>query len=119
MIVLPIGSNAKGSLPRLLFHALLRLKAPSAGKIHPSKVIIIKMAERLMYQTRSSPAADPNEARLDSFITICQRSIQGDQAFFLQGEFRGQTVYFCTEACQQVFLSDPEGFIAAHSKRRA
>jgi YHS domain-containing protein len=77
------------------------------------------MAQRINIQTQKSPAADPNESRLDSLQTICQRSIQGDQAFFPQGEFHGQTVYFCTEACQQVFLSDPERFITAHSKRRA
>ena len=77
------------------------------------------MAQQIKINIPSSPAADPNEARLVLLKTICQRNILGDKAFFPQGEFHGQTVIFCTEACQQVFLSDPECFITAHSKRRA
>jgi YHS domain-containing protein len=77
------------------------------------------MAQQIKIKPLSSPADDPDEARLVSLKTICQRSILGDRAFFPQGEFHGQTVFFCTEACQQVFLSDPERFITAHSKRRA
>lgn len=76
------------------------------------------MAQHLKIQSQFSPAATPKKARVESFNTVCQRNIQGEQAFFPQGEFRGTTVYFCTEACQQVFLSDPERFILAHSKGR-
>jgi YHS domain-containing protein len=50
--------------------------------------------------------------------TICHRRIIGDPAFYPQEDFHGRTIYFCTQTCQSVFLSDPERFYAAHSKRR-
>lgn len=50
--------------------------------------------------------------------TVCHRTITGDLAFYPQAEFHGRIIYFCTETCQRVFLSDPERFYAAHSKRR-
>jgi YHS domain-containing protein len=76
------------------------------------------MTERIQVRSHSSRAIGSSEGQLDSLKTVCQRIIQGDQAFFPQAEFHGQTVYFCTEACQMVFLSDPERFINAHEKRR-
>ncbi len=50
--------------------------------------------------------------------TVCHRTITGDMAYLPQAEFHGRIIYFCTETCQRVFLSDPERFYAAHSKRR-
>ena len=50
--------------------------------------------------------------------TVCRRTITGDPAYYPRAEFHGRTIYFCTETCQSVFLSDPERFYAAHSKRR-
>ena len=50
--------------------------------------------------------------------TVCHRIITGDPAYYPQAEFHGRTIYFCTETCQSVFLSDPERFYTAHSKRR-
>jgi YHS domain-containing protein len=51
--------------------------------------------------------------------TVCHRTITGDRAYYPQAEFHGRTIYFCTETCLSVFLSDPERFYAAHSKRKA
>ena len=76
------------------------------------------MKERIQVRSHSFRAIGSIEGQLDLLKTVCQRIIQGDQAFFPQAEFRGRTVFFCTEACQMVFLSDPERFIAAHGKRR-
>ena len=50
--------------------------------------------------------------------TVCHRTITGDPAYYPKAEFQGRVVYFCTETCQSVFLSDPERFYAAHGKRR-
>ncbi|HEX7620493.1 MAG TPA: hypothetical protein VF359_04775 [Anaerolineales bacterium] len=68
----------------------------------------------------SQPAFTPNagEDTLDFHETVCHRTIQGDPAFYSQAKFHGRTIFFCTEACQSVFLSDPERFYSAHSKRR-
>jgi YHS domain-containing protein len=49
--------------------------------------------------------------------TVCHRIITGDPAYYPQAAFHGRTIYFCTETCQSVFLSDPERFYAAHSRR--
>jgi YHS domain-containing protein len=49
--------------------------------------------------------------------TVCHRTITGDPAYYSQAEFHGRIIYFCTEVCQSVFLSDPERFYATHSRR--
>ncbi|HEY5271078.1 MAG TPA: hypothetical protein VII97_12115 [Anaerolineales bacterium] len=66
--------------------------------------------ELLAFVVVPVPAQDPE--------TACHRTITGDPAFYPQAEFHGRTIYFCTETCRSVFLSDPERFYAAHSKRR-
>jgi len=50
--------------------------------------------------------------------TVCHRTITGEPARYPQAEFHGRTIFFCTEACLSVFLSNPERFYAAHSKWR-
>jgi YHS domain-containing protein len=73
------------------------------------------------------PAPKPGEGILAFVVvpvpargleTVCGRTITSDPAYYPQAEFHGRTIYFCTETCQSVFLSDPERFYAAHSKRR-
>jgi YHS domain-containing protein len=51
--------------------------------------------------------------------TVCHRTVTIDPAFYPQAEFHGRTIYFCSDTCQRVFLSDPECFYAAHTKRRS
>ncbi|MDP2994306.1 MAG: hypothetical protein Q8N46_04190 [Anaerolineales bacterium] len=67
--------------------------------------------ETLAFEVVPVPARGPE--------TVCHRTIPGDPAYYPQAEFHGRTIYFCTETCQSVFLSDPERFYAAHSKRRS
>lgn len=50
--------------------------------------------------------------------TVCHRTIRGDPTYYPKAEFHGHIINFCTETCLSVFLSDPERFYAAHSKRR-
>jgi hypothetical protein len=55
-------------------------------------------------------------AQLLSFTALCGRVFHADPDYFPQAEYRGQTLYFCTEVCLGAFLSDPDRFVAAHSK---
>jgi YHS domain-containing protein len=64
-----------------------------------------------------SPDVTTVPARLPE--TVCHRTIPGDPALLSQAEFHGQTIYFCSETCLRIFLSDPEGFLEAHGKVRA
>jgi YHS domain-containing protein len=61
---------------------------------------------------------DPAEDPIAFPETVCHRTIRGDPAYYPKAEFHGRTIFFCTETCQNIFLSDPERFFAAHSKRR-
>ncbi len=49
-----------------------------------------------------------------SFETLCRRLITGDPVYHPQAEYRGQTIYFCTEACLHAFQDDPERFLEVH-----
>jgi len=76
------------------------------------------MDSRIEIGSQPDPAPDTGEEILAFPETVCHRTLTGDPAFYPQAEFHGLTIYFCTETCQSVFLSDPERFHAAHSKRR-
>jgi len=41
-----------------------------------------------------------------------------DSNWYPHAEYRGQTIYFCTEFCLEAFLADPERFYMAHSLRK-
>jgi YHS domain-containing protein len=64
------------------------------------------------------PSPNASEEQLAFPETVCHRTIRGDPAYYPQADFHGRRIYFCTEVCQSVFLSDPQRFYAAHSKRR-
>jgi YHS domain-containing protein len=52
-----------------------------------------------------------------AFKTVCRRVFRNtDPRYFPQAQYRGQTIYFCTESCLNAFLADPEPFYKAHSK---
>ena len=51
-----------------------------------------------------------------SFVALCGRVFRSDPEFFPQAEYRGRTIYLCTDACLGAYLSDPERFVAAHKK---
>jgi YHS domain-containing protein len=67
-------------------------------------------AKRQAFEQAPVPAQD--------IETVCHRAITGDRAYYPQAEFHGRTIYFCTETCRSVFLSDPERFYTAHNQRR-
>ena len=55
----------------------------------------------------------------DSFVALCGRVFRSDPEFFPQAEYRGRTIYLCTDACLGAFLSDPDRFVSAHKKKYA
>lgn len=61
------------------------------------------------------PPAAPGQ-RLERFHAVCKRVFRASPAYFPRGEYRNKTIYFCTEACRDAFLADPERFYGAHSR---
>jgi YHS domain-containing protein len=52
-----------------------------------------------------------------AFKTVCRRVFRNtDPQYFPQAQYRGRTIYFCTEACLNAFLAGPDPFYKAHSK---
>jgi YHS domain-containing protein len=49
------------------------------------------------------------------FITLCGRVFRdNDPAYFPHTEYRGRTLYLCTESCLGAFRTDPELFYKVH-----
>ena len=49
---------------------------------------------------------------------VCQRPITNDPIYHYPTEYKGRTIYFCTEFCLEAFLADPERFFIAHSSKK-
>jgi YHS domain-containing protein len=53
------------------------------------------------------------------FTTLCGRTFQDtDPQYFPRAQYRGRTIYFCTESCLGAFLADPEIFYKIHRKSK-
>jgi len=76
------------------------------------------MDRRTEIGSQPDPVHEDDDVTLAFLETVCHRTITSDPAYYSQAEFHGRTIYFCTEICQSVFLSDPERFYTAHSRRR-
>ncbi|HLO15104.1 MAG TPA: hypothetical protein VK206_09755 [Anaerolineales bacterium] len=49
------------------------------------------------------------------FVTLCGRIFRdADPAYFPRVEYRGKTIYLCTEFCLEAFLADPDVFYKVH-----
>ncbi len=48
--------------------------------------------------------------------TVCHRLMTADVDWYPHAEYKGRTIYFCTEFCLEAFNADPERFYLAHSK---
>jgi len=57
-----------------------------------------------------------SDAKLTRLVTLCGRIINADPAYFPRAEYRGRTIYFCTNVCLDAFLADPDAFYKAHRK---
>jgi YHS domain-containing protein len=54
----------------------------------------------------------------DQAEMVCRRLITGDLTYIPKAEYRGRTLYFCTEYCLRAFEEDPDRFYPAHSRKR-
>jgi YHS domain-containing protein len=51
------------------------------------------------------------------FVALCGRIFHNtDSQYFPRAQYRGKTIYFCTESCLGAFNADPERFYRAHRK---
>jgi YHS domain-containing protein len=50
---------------------------------------------------------------------VCSRAVAGDVRYFPKSEFKGRTIYFCSDYCLNAFLENPERFVAVHRKKHA
>lgn len=49
------------------------------------------------------------------FVTLCGRIFQDtDVTYFPRVEYRGRTLYLCTQTCLDAFVADPDKFYKAH-----
>jgi YHS domain-containing protein len=48
------------------------------------------------------------------FVVLCGRIIIADKTYFPRVEYRGRTIYLCTDACLGAFLADPDLFYKVH-----
>ncbi len=51
-------------------------------------------------------------------LLVCGRRMTVPAENYPRAEYRGQTIYFCTEFCLEHFLRDPERFYEAHRRPR-
>ncbi len=60
----------------------------------------------------------PNLSRPEKrprFVTLCGRIFRdADPTYFPRLEYRGRTIYLCTETCLEAFRADPDVFYKAH-----
>ena len=49
------------------------------------------------------------------FVTLCGRIFRDtDVTYFPRVEYRGRTLYLCTQTCLDAFVADPDMFYKAH-----
>lgn len=52
------------------------------------------------------------------FVTLCGRIFhEANPIYFPKIQYRGHTVYLCTEACLHAMQADPESFYRVHRKK--
>ena len=50
-----------------------------------------------------------------SFVVLCGRIFRdSDPQYFPSAQYRGRTIYLCTESCLGAFLADPDLFYKVH-----
>ncbi len=61
------------------------------------------------------PAHSSEQNKRPRFVTLCGRIFRDtDPAYFPRVEYRGRTIYLCTQSCLEAFLADPDLFYKAH-----
>jgi YHS domain-containing protein len=60
---------------------------------------------------------EKNDSTPRRFTTLCGRIFRNtDPQYFPRAQYRGRTIYFCTESCLGAFLAEPEIFYKVHRK---
>ena len=54
---------------------------------------------------------DSEPSGIEAHVTACGGKMK-DPSKYPTAAYKGQTIYFCTEACLQAFYTDPDGFMA-------
>ena len=58
---------------------------------------------------------DSKQKKTRQFVTLCGRVFRDtDPAYFPRAQYRGRTIYLCTESCLGAFLADPDLFYRVH-----
>jgi YHS domain-containing protein len=53
--------------------------------------------------------------RHKQFVTLCGRVFRDtDPAYFPRADYKGRTIYLCTDSCLGAFLADPDVFYRVH-----
>jgi len=61
------------------------------------------------------PEYSPDQKKYPRFVALCGRKFRDtDSAYFPRMEYRGRTIYLCTDACFGAFLSDSDIFYKIH-----
>lgn len=61
------------------------------------------------------PALEPKQKKPQRFVTLCGRIFRDtDPAYYPRAQYRGRTLYLCTESCLGAFLADPDLFYKVH-----
>jgi len=56
-----------------------------------------------------------DQKKYPRFVTLCGRKFRDtDPAYFPRVQYRGRTIYLCTDFCLGAFLADPEVFYRVH-----
>ena len=59
--------------------------------------------------------SENSSKKSSQFVTLCGRSFRdADPAYFPRAQYRGRTIYLCTESCLGAFLADPDVFYKVH-----
>ncbi|MHB8776589.1 MAG: YHS domain-containing protein [Anaerolineales bacterium] len=59
-----------------------------------------------------------NQSTDSEYRTACGGRLK-DPSKYPEAEYKGKTVYFCTQACLEVFLQDPDPFMAGEVEHPA
>ena len=69
-----------------------------------------------MDEQKTQPIPRALQARNKPLSTVCHRPMTADVNWYPHAQYKGRTIYFCTEFCLEAFIADPERFYLAHSK---
>jgi YHS domain-containing protein len=69
-----------------------------------------------MKEQETQPIPKATVARIKPHTTVCHRQMTADLDWYPHAQYKGRTIYFCTEFCLDAFKADPDRFYLAHSK---